>query len=273
MAKTLRLLFVGDVVGDTGVALFRKWLPSLIEKYKIDSVVVNGENSAKSGCGITLQSLNDLKNAGASMITLGNHAWDSKDVYAALNERADVVRPLNYPADCPGKGYNFITVAGHTIAIVNLHGRVFIKDMIDCPFKAIDSLLTFLKHKTPLIFVDFHAEATSEKKIMALHLDGRISGIYGTHTHVQTADELILPKGTSFITDLGCCGAVNSVIGMEFESAFKKMVVHHKFGRFVVDTQGPFVLSGVCVEVDTQTGKSISIERISLVDNDMVNQS
>ncbi len=270
MAETLRLLFIGDVVGDPGIALFKKWMPQLVDKYRADGVIVNGENSAKSGCGITPQSIAGLKEGGATVITLGNHAWDSKDVYAALQERSDVVRPINYPSECPGKGYTLITIREHTVAIVNLHGRVFIKDLIDCPFRAIDSLLTFLKYKTPMVFVDFHAEATSEKKIMGLHLDGKISGIYGTHTHVQTADEMILPKGTSFITDLGCCGALNSVIGMQFESAFKKMVVHHKFGRFAVDTQGPFVLSGVCVEVDTATGKTVNIERIRVIDRDLV---
>ena len=270
MAETLRLLFIGDVVGSSGLTLFRKWTPILVDKYKADGVIVNGENAAKNGCGITPQSIAELKEGGATVITLGNHAWDHKEVYAALQERSDIVRPINYPSECPGKGFTLFNVREHTIAIVNLHGRVFIKDLIDCPFKAIDSLLTFLKHKTPMVFVDFHAEATSEKKIMAMHLDGRISGIYGTHTHVQTADEMIMPKGTSFITDLGCCGALNSVIGMQYETAFKKMTIHNKVGRFAVETTGPFVFSGVVVDVDTATGKSVKIERIRVIDQELV---
>ena len=269
MKKGLKFLFIGDLVGDPGIALFQKWIPQLKEKHAIDAIIVNGENAAKNGIGITPQNIEAIKKAGADIITTGNHAWDQKSVYQVLQERNDVLRPINYPAECPGKGYTFFQVQNLTVAIINLHGRVFIRDMLDCPFRAIESLLSFVKHKTNIIFIDFHAEATSEKKVMGFFLDGKISGIYGTHTHVQTADEQILPLGTSYITDLGCCGALNSVIGMQYEGAVKKFMVHQKFGKFIVEHRGPMVFCGVMVEIDAETGKSLKIERIRIVDHEI----
>jgi 2',3'-cyclic-nucleotide 2'-phosphodiesterase len=268
MKKGLKLLFIGDLVGDPGIALFQKWIPRLKEKYNADAVIVNGENAAKNGNGITPQNVEALKKH-AAVITTGNHAWDQKAIYQTFQERNDLLRPINYPSECPGKGYTFFEIDNVTVAVINLHGRVFIKDLLDCPFKAIESLLLFVRHRTNIIFVDFHAEATSEKKAMGFFLDGKISGIYGTHTHVQTADEQVLPLGTSYITDLGCCGALNSVIGMQYEGALKKFMVHHKFGKFVVEHRGPMVFCGVLVEVDTETGKTVKIERIRIIDNEI----
>lgn len=267
--STLRFMFIGDLVGDPGITLFKHWAPKLKERYKADAIIVNGENSAKNGLGITPQIIDELKKAGANVITTGNHAWDHKEVYQALNERDDIIRPVNYPPQCPGKGYTFFTVADQTVAVVNLHGRVFVKDSLDCPFRAIKSLLLLLKTKTNIIFVDFHAEATSEKTIMGMFLDGQVTGVYGTHTHVQTADEHILPKGTSYITDLGACRALNSAIGMEYESLLNRLLIHHKFGKITVEKKGPYVLSGVYVDVDVATGKALAIQRIYLVDNDL----
>ena len=268
MNSVLKFLYIGDIVGDPGIALFQKWIPRLKEKYQIDAVMVNGENAAKNGNGITPQNVEALK-AHAAVISTGNHAWDQKTIYQTFQERNDLLRPLNYSSECPGKGFTFFEVKNTLVAVINLHGRVFVKDLLDCPFKAIESLLTFIRHKTNIIFVDFHAEATSEKRAMAFFLDGKISGIYGTHTHVQTADEQILPLGTSFITDLGCCGALNSVIGMQYESAIKKFVVHQKFGKFVVEHRGPMVFCGVCVEVDKESGKTTKIERIRIIDHEI----
>lgn len=269
MKKSLKFLFIGDLVGDPGVALFQKWIPQLKEKYHADAVIVNGENAAKNGNGITPAVVTSLKNSGADVITTGNHAWDQKSIYQTFLERSDLIRPLNYPADCPGKGFSLFQVNTITVAVINLHGRVFVKDLLDCPFKAIESLFSFIRHKTNIIFVDFHGEATSEKRAMSLFLDGKISGIYGTHTHVQTADEQIMPLGTSFLTDLGCCGALNSVIGMQHEGALKRFMIHPKFGKFVVEHRGPMVFCGVFVEVDVDSGKTIHIERIRIIDHEI----
>jgi hypothetical protein len=270
MATALKFLFIGDIVGEPGLLMVQKWATHLKKKYNLNAIIANGENSAKTGCGITPHAIEMLKNAGVDVITTGNHAWDCKEVYNLLSEQQNLLRPINFPSECPGKGYYIFEVDQYSIAVVNLHGRVFMRELIDCPFKAIDSLLTFLKYKTPNIFVDFHAEASSEKRIMGMHLDGRITGIYGTHTHVQTADEMIMPSGTSYTTDLGYTGALHSILGMEFEGAFKKMVVHHKLGKFIVEQQGPFVLSGVVVTIDPEQGKTTAIERVRLIDNDLL---
>ncbi len=269
MKKSLRFIFIGDVVGEPGLELFKKWAPVLKAKYKADAIIVNGENATKNGNGISPKEITILKEAGASVITTGNHAWDSKNVYETLDQAEDVLRPLNYPSACPGKGFCVLNIGNHVVAFVNLQGRVFGRDLIDCPFKAIESLLSFLKHKTNMIFIDFHGEATSEKKAMGLFLDGKVSGVCGTHTHVQTADETIFPGGTSFITDLGACGAVNSVIGFQFEGVIKRLLIHHKFGKFSVEKDGPMEISGLCVHVDPETGRSVKVERIHVIDNEL----
>jgi 2',3'-cyclic-nucleotide 2'-phosphodiesterase len=270
MATTLRFLIIGDLVGDPGLMMAQKWIPILREQYKINAVIVNAENSAKNGTGVHPKGYELLKKVGVSVVTTGNHAFDVKESHPFFQERSDLLRPLNFHPETPGRGYTFFEVGTTTVAVVNIHGRVFVKELLECPFRMMDSVLTFLHHKAKIILVDFHAEATSEKKIFGLHLDGRVSAVWGTHTHVQTADECILPKGTGFITDLGSVGAQNSVIGFHFEGAYKKMVVHHKFGKFDVETTGPFVLSGIILEVDCETGKTISIERVRKLDNDLV---
>ena len=265
----LRCMMIGDLIGQPGIALFQKWAPVLKEKHKLDVIVVNGENSAPNGLGIAPKGYEQLKESGAHVITTGNHAWDCKEIYPVFNERGDLLRPINYPAALPGKGYSLVQVGNEQVAIVNLHGRVFIKDLLDCPFKAIESLLTFLQYKTKIILVDFHAEATSEKNAMGLFLDGKVSGVVGTHTHVQTADERILPQGTGFITDLGCSGGVNSVLGLKYEEMIRKITVHAKFGKFIVETKGPMVLGGVIMSIDSTTGKCIAIERIRIIDEEI----
>lgn len=267
MTQVLRFLFIGDIIGQPGMSMFQKWAPKLKEQHKIDAIIVNGENAAKNGKGITPKIIDFFKQYGASVVTTGNHVWEHREVYTALNERDDIVRPANYPPGCPGKGHAFVHVGGITVAVINLHGRVFIRDMLDCPFRAIESLLTFVRTKAQVIFVDFHAEATSEKRAMGLFLDGKISGIFGTHTHVQTADEHIMPQGTSYMTDLGGCGALNSVIGVCQEQVIQRFLVHPYMGKFVVETKGPMVLSGAIIDVDVQTGKSIKIERVRIIDD------
>ncbi|MBM3886852.1 TIGR00282 family metallophosphoesterase [Candidatus Dependentiae bacterium] len=270
MAQPLRFLIIGDLVGDPGLALAQKWIPRLREEHKIDAVIVNGENSAKNGQGITPKCFELLKNIGVNVVTTGNHAFDSKEVTSLFKERDDLLRPLNFHPECPGKGYTFLTIGQHMVAVVNIHGRVFVKELLDCPFRMMDSVLTYLRSKTPIILVDFHAEATSEKRIFGMHLDGRVSGVFGTHTHVQTADEMILPRGTGYITDLGCSGSMYSIIGFSFEGAYRKMVVHPRLGKFEVETNAPLVLTGIVLSVDPSTGQALNIERIKVVDHDLV---
>lgn len=270
MATRLRFLCVGDIIGNPGMAMFQKWAPRLKEQYKAHCIIVNGENATKNAMGFTHKNLDDLKNAGASMITTGNHAFDQAEVYNALNERTDVIRPINYPPGCPGKGLSFINVEGHSVAVINVHGRVFVREMLDCPFRAMDSVLTYVATKTKIVFVDVHAEATSEKRCMGMFLDGRVSAVWGTHTHIQTADEYVMPRGTAYITDLGGCGALNSVLGMDADSMIKRLLVHHKMGKIMVANKGPFVLSGIVVDIDTATGKAVAIERIRVVDDQMI---
>lgn len=269
MKTNLKFLFIGDVVGLPGLTIFQKWIPKLKEKYSIDAVIVNGENAAKNGRGITSKLVDFFKHNGASVITTGNHVWENREFYNTLNQRDDVIRPANFPPGCPGKGFTIFDVNGFSVAMVNLHGRVFVKDLLDCPFRTIETLLVYLKTRTNLIFIDFHAEATSEKKALGFYLDGKISGFLGTHTHVQTADAQILPKGTAYMTDLGFCGAVNSIIGMEPEGVLKKFLYFQKMGKFEVEHSGPFELSGACVTVDCATGLATHIESVHVIDNDL----
>ncbi len=273
MNNYVRVLLVGDLIGNPGLALFEKWIPSLKEKHALDAIVVNGENAAKNGKGITPKIIDFLKEKGAAVITTGNHVYEHKDVYNVLNERNDIIRPANYPPGCPGKGVAFFTVLGQTVAVVNIMGRVFMRDMLDCPFRTIESLLIFIKTKTNLIFVDFHAETTAEKRAMATFLDGKVSCLVGTHTHIQTADEQIMPGGTGYVTDLGGCGALFSAIGMEADTIVQRFLLHnHVGGKFVVQTTGPMVLSGVIVDVDMTTGKAIKIQNMRIVD-DQISQT
>jgi len=205
---------------------------------------------------------------GASVITSGNHIWNNKEAAVFISREPRLIRPANFPATCPGKGYTFIDVKGYLVAIANLQGRVFMHEDLDCPFRTIESLLPLLTSKTKTIFLDFHAEATSEKEAVAYYLDGKVSGVFGTHTHVQTADERILPQGTSYISDLGYAGALNSLLGMRKEEITQRFITQmpHRFG---VEQNGPFALHGICVEVDTTTGKSVSIERVKIIDEDL----
>lgn len=266
--KSIRAIFLGDVVGEPGIAMFERWAPRLKEKYKCDLLVVNGENSAKNGRGITPETVKSLQDAGAAVITSGNHVWANKAIVGTFDDYKALLRPANFPSGCPGKGFTLVTVNDTVVAIVNIQGRVFMHEDLDCPFRSIESLLTLLKSKTNIIFVDFHAEATSEKQAMRFFLDGRVSGLYGTHTHVQTADEQISEKGTSYITDLGCAGAKNSALGLEpsviVERFINQMPVHFK-----VEKKGTMMLNGIFVEVDSETGKSLHIERISVVDEEI----
>ncbi len=269
MAGTLRFMFIGDIVGLPGLEVFKRQIPVLKKKYSIDSVIVNGENCSKNGKGISAKVVESLKAVGVDVITSGNHIWQNKEIYDFLNKTEVLLRPANYPSQCPGKGYTLYTVKNQTVGIINLQGRGFMRDHVDCPFRKAESILTLLRSKTRTIFVDFHTEATAEKQALANFLDGKISGFLGTHTHVQTSDERILPQGTAYITDLGFCGAMNSIIGMEKDIIIKKFITQLP-ARFKTEVNPPFELDGVWIEVDSVSGRAIKIERIKVIDEQPV---
>jgi metallophosphoesterase (TIGR00282 family) len=263
-----KLLFIGDLVGDPGRALFQKNVGTLREKHKIDFVVVNGENSAADGRGITPTIMASFKEMGVDLVTSGNHIWAKKEIIPYFNDHKDLLRPANFPAGCPGSGVAILTSqSGFTLGVLNLQGRVFMRELVNCPFRAADSALTFLKSRTDCILVDMHAEASSEKMGMGYYLDGQVSAVVGTHTHVQTADERILPGGTAFISDVGCGAALNSMIGMKTEIIIKNMLTQMPV-KFAVETEGPFQLCGVIITIE-DTGKALAIERLQIVDHDL----
>ncbi|KIX85120.1 TIGR00282 family metallophosphoesterase [Vermiphilus pyriformis] len=261
----MRILFIGDVVGEYGRALFAKHINTIMEEHQIDGLVVNGENSSDYGKGTTSRTVQFFKQYGANVITSGNHIWDQKEIYNYISEHDDLLRPANFPAGTPGTGITFFQINEHVVCIINLQGRVFMRENLDCPFRSAQSLLSYARSRTPIIFVDFHAEATSEKEGLGYFLDGKISGLVGTHTHVQTADERILPGGTGYITDLGMAGALNSMLGMTKEPIIERFLTQMPH-RFVVDTNPPGILNGVWIEVDTTTGKATDIQRVAVRD-------
>jgi len=262
----LRVLLIGDVVGSAGRAMFQKHIPHIKKTHNIDAVIVNGENSSQ-GRGITSRIMKFFRHCGADVVTSGNHIWHNKEIYGYWPAHEDLLRPANFPSGVPGVGVTTFMCNGSLIAVINLQGRVFMRDLIDCPFRAAESLLTYLKHKTNLIFVDFHTETTSEKMALGHFLAGKVSGVVGTHTHVQTADERILPGGTAFITDLGMCGSLNGMLGMKKEPIIEQFLKQMPV-KFAEDIESPFVLSGAWIEVDTQTGKAVAIERVRIVDDE-----
>ena len=262
----VRLLFIGDVVGITGQQMLAKHLPSIVKDYRIDATIVNGENAAADGRGITPTIMEFFKKLNIAIITSGNHIWQKKEIIPYFQNNKDLLRPANFPSECPGSGIALINVKGQSVAIINLQGRVFMRELLSCPFKAAESLLTYLRDKTKMIFIDFHAETTAEKSCFGYFLDGQVSAVVGTHTHVQTADERILPKGTAYITDLGMVGALNSSLGMKKEPIIHNMITQLPV-RFTVETEGAGLLCGVVIEVESNSGKAIHIERLRIVDD------
>ncbi len=256
-------LFLGDIIGRPGRRALKKFLPILLEKYSPSLVVANGENAA-GGIGITPEICRQLL-AQVDILTSGNHIWDKREAVEYLDQEPRLLRPANYPSPNPGKGsYIFETKEGFKVAVLNLQGRVFMEP-IDCPFRAADRELKLLQEKNTITLVDFHAEATSEKQAMGWYLDGRVSAVIGTHTHVPTADEKILPQGTAFITDVGMVGGYESVIGLKKEQAIQRFLTSRP-QRFEPGKLG-LVFSSVFVEVDTHTGKAISIQREMVVED------
>lgn len=255
----MKILFIGDVVGSPGREMVTDYVPRLKDKYKPQVTIINGENAA-SGKGITEKIYKQFLSVGAQVITLGNHTWAKRDIFEFIDDAPHLIRPANFPEDNPGKGLTFININGLEVAVINLQGRTFLPPT-DCPFKKADELINQAKQRTSIIFVDFHAEATSEKQAMGWYLDGRVSAVVGTHTHTQTADERILPNGTAFITDVGMTGPYDSILGVEKETIINRFIDGLP-ARFEVDTKGTNQLNGCYIKIDKTTGKATKIDRI-----------
>ncbi len=250
----MRILMIGDVVGKPGRRLVQEFLPGLRHKLGLNLVVANGENSA-GGLGITLNTANELFDSGVDVITTGNHVWAKKEIIPYLDGEIPIIRPLNFPPGAPGRGFLIFK----DVMVVNLMGRVFIGEY-DCPFRAMDDLLLKNEGKAKVIVVDFHAEATSEKVAMGRYLDGRVSALLGTHTHVGTIDACILSGGTAYVTDVGMVGPMDSVIGDDAESVIYSFLTRMPHRLSV--GKGRAIFNAILVEVDKTSGRAVNIQRI-----------
>ncbi len=256
----MKILCIGDIVGRAGRNAVHDLLPSLKEEFSIDVVVANCENSA-GGAGVTTTIAEELFKDGCNCLTTGDHVWDKLEIKEFLMDRHNILRPANFPEGTPGQGFCIVqTAGGQRIGVINLLGRVFMRYNVNCPFREAKNLIEKIKKETPLIVVDVHAEATSEKVALGHFLDGEASIIFGTHTHIQTADETILSKGTAYITDLGMTGPYDSVIGQNKEKIIERFLSSMPT-RFEVAT-GDVRLNGIVVDVDEKTGKARAITRI-----------
>ncbi|MFZ5996407.1 MAG: TIGR00282 family metallophosphoesterase [Nitrospirota bacterium] len=257
----MKILFIGDIVGKVGRQAVKTLLPNLVDRYKIDLVIANGENAA-AGFGITEPTATDLFECGIHVITTGNHVWDKKETVPYLAKEHRVLRPLNYPHGTPGSGSIVITLPNNKkAAVINVLGRVFM-NLLDCPFRTCESEIEKLSKITNVVLIDLHAEATSEKIAFGYYFDGKVSAIIGTHTHVQTADEKILQGGTAYITDAGMTGPQISVIGIEKEQIIERFLTHMP-RRYDV-AGGAAIFSGVVIEIDDTSGKAKGIQRLQL---------
>jgi metallophosphoesterase (TIGR00282 family) len=258
MTKPLTVICVGDVFGEPGRRAIQMLLPKLKKQHEADLAVVNVENSA-SGFGVTPLIARTFLEQGVDVMTSGNHIWDKKEIIEYIGKENLLLRPANYPPGTPGAGSIVVKAGPHKVAVLNLMGRVFLPQL-DCPFRKADEELERLRAETAVIVVDMHAEATSESQAMGWHLDGRVSVVVGTHRHVQTADERLLPKGTAYITDLGLTGPTDSVIGVEPGLALARFLSGMP-NRFE-PAKGPAMLQGAVIRIDPETGRGLSIERL-----------
>jgi len=256
----VRILFIGDVVGEPGRKAVKRLVPVLRERHAVDCVIANGENSA-GGSGITRETASEMFASGVHIITSGDHLWDQREVTDLLVGEPRFLRPLNYPAGTPGQGSTVCRLAnGAAIGVINLQGRTFMRE-VDNPFQRVRAEIEQLRAQTPIILVDMHAEATAEKIAMGRMLDGTVTAVIGTHTHVQTADEQLFPGGTAYLTDAGFTGPHESVIGREIEPVLRKFLTYQP-QRFPV-ARGRVLLQGALIEADPNTGKAVSITRVS----------
>ena len=255
----MKILMVGDIFGRAGRRSFAELTPKIKAEKKIDIVVANGENAAH-GHGLTVSTFNELMSGGADVITTGNHVWSNKDILEIIDREPFLLRPANFPEGTPGKGFCIFPYRAKNIGVINVMGRTFMQPL-DCPFVCAEKIVEQIKNDCDIILIDFHAEATSEKISLGYFLDGKVTAVVGTHTHVQTADERLLPQGTAYITDLGMVGIFDSVIGLEIESVVEKFISCRN-GKFLVPEKGVCIYSGVILEIDDATNKPKSIERV-----------
>ncbi|HOO90830.1 MAG TPA: TIGR00282 family metallophosphoesterase [Syntrophales bacterium] len=257
----MKVLFIGDIVGSPGRRAVRVLLPGIVGNYGIDIVIANCENAA-GGFGVTRKIVEELYQYEIDVLTSGNHIWDKKEIIDFIDDYETLVRPANYPEKTMGKGSVVLdTRLGTPVGVLNLEGRIFMKPL-DCPFRVAERELDTLKDQTNIIIVDMHAEATSEKEALGWFLDGRVSAVVGTHTHVQTADERVLPLGTAYITDVGMTGSFDSVLGIKKDVALERFLTLLP-NRFDV-AKGDIRLQGVLIDIDDRTGRALSIERLSV---------
>jgi len=257
-ARPLTIICVGDIFGEPGRRAVTSLLPRLKKQHDADLAIVNVENAA-AGFGVTPPLAKSILEHGADVMTSGNHIWDKKEIIEYIGKENLLLRPANFPAGVPGAGSIVVKAGPHKVAVLNLMGRVFLPNL-DCPFRKADEEIDRLKQETPIIVVDMHCEATSESQAMGWYLDGRVSAVVGTHRHVQTADERILPKGTAYITDLGMTGPVDSVIGVDPQIALQRFLLQMP-NRFE-PAKGPAALHGVVIRIDPDTARGLSIERL-----------
>jgi 2',3'-cyclic-nucleotide 2'-phosphodiesterase len=259
----VKVLFIGDIFGEPGRRAVARAVPKLVAQRQIDIVIGNGENAA-AGFGITPELAEELFDLGLAVITTGNHAWDKKEILDYFPREPRLLRPANYPSGVPGYGSAVVESAGgEQLGVLQLMGRAYMPTL-DCPFQVAKKELAAFKKRTAAVIVDMHAEATSEKMAMGHYLDGEVVAVVGTHTHVQTADDQILPKGTAYVTDIGMTGPLHSVIGVKKELAIEKFLTGMP-RRFEV-ASGPSVFCAVLLELDARLGKALSIERIRIID-------
>jgi metallophosphoesterase (TIGR00282 family) len=257
-ARPLTVLCVGDIFGEPGRRAVTALLPKLKKQHEADLAIVNVENAA-AGFGVTPPIARSILEHGADVMTSGNHIWDKKEIIEYIGKENLLLRPANFPAGTPGWGSIVLKAGPHKVGVLNLMGRVFLPNL-DCPFRKADEEVARLRQETPVVIVDMHCEATSESQAMGWHLDGRVSAVVGTHRHVQTADERILPQGTAYITDLGMTGPTDSVIGVEPALALQRFLTQMP-NRFE-PAKGPAALHGVVIRIDPETGRGLSIERL-----------
>lgn len=256
----MKILAVGDLIGSPGIKKLKGVLPKLKEQEQIDFIIVNGENSAE-GMGITERNFKDILEENVDVITMGNHTWGKKDIFKFI-DHPKLIRPANYPKGVVGKGYNIYTCKDKKIAVINLIGRVDVNVLSENPFILARELVQKLQNKVDMIFIDFHAEATAEKIALGHYLDGNVTAVYGTHTHVQTADEQILEKGTAYITDIGMTGPKKSVIGMDVVASIKRFETTLP-ERYKIAT-GECIFNGVIFDIDDTTNKVKDIKRVNI---------
>ena len=258
----LRMMFLGDVVGEPGRRAVIDLVPILKKEYELDFVVVNGENAA-GGRGITPKITIDLLRAGVAVVTTGDHVWDQKEIFNYIDTEPRLLRPINYPEDTPGQGSVILETPKGKVGVIDVQGRTFMLPPLENPFRALDEAVAKMREETPVIFVDVHAETTSEKIAVGRFLDGRVSAVVGTHTHVQTGDERVFPGGTAFLCDAGMCGPTESILGREIEPILSRFFTNLP-ATFPV-AKGPVALNGAIIDIDETTGKALSIRRFTRV--------